>query len=443
VPTEGKRATVDIQGPARGERIRRFTLSVVSGPLRGLKWKSEEARVGVGSHQSNACVLDEPSVSRFHCELLADDAGLLVRDLHSKNGTQLDGVRVREAYAKSGSMLRLGQTVAQLQFGHQHGAMRLSEHDHFGALFGASVAMRAAFALLERAATSDATVLLEGETGTGKGAAAEAIHDASKRRAKPFVLVDCGALSPQLLESELFGHEKGAFTGALVRHVGAFEYAQGGSVFLDEIGELPLDLQPKLLNVLEKRKIRRVGSNEQLPVDVRIIAATHRDLREMVNRGTFRADLYFRLAVLRIAIPPLRAHPEDLLLVARAMLHAMAVPEVQVETLLTPDAVRRLKSATWPGNVRELRNYLERCVVLGATQPIAPELSEDGFGTPPETQLPLAQARARLVEQFEREYVQTLLRAHGGKVPEVARAAGVERGYVYRLMRRYGLKARE
>jgi two-component system response regulator GlrR len=433
--------TLEAAGHPHGTEVRRFTLQVVGGPLQGHTWKSSDSRSGVGSHSSNACVLAEPSVSRFHCELVAEGAGLRVRDLDSRNGTLLDGVQIREAFAKNGSTLRIGHTVAQIQFGHERAAIPLSEKDRFGSLCGGSPAMRAAFALLERAAASDATVLLEGETGTGKGAAAEAIHEGSARKAGPFVLVDCGAISPQLLESELFGHERGAFTGAISRRVGAYEHAQGGTVFLDEIGELPLDLQPKLLHVLEKKKIRRVGSNEFFPVDVRVIAATHRDLRELVNAGAFRPDLYFRLAVLRVPIPPLRAHIEDMALVARQLLGQLGASAAQADDLLQAEAIGRLQRASWPGNVRELRNYLERCLVLEAPQPLQ-EGGEELDAAPVDAALPLAQARARVVEEFERRYVKALLQAHSGKVPEAARAAGVERGYVYRLMRRYGLKAR-
>jgi len=434
--------TLDAPAHPKAQTVRRFRLTVVGGPLKGQTWTSSEARSGLGSHPSNACVLADSSISRFHCELLVEAAGLRVRDLESRNGTLLDGVRVADAYAKSGSSLRLGHTVAQLQFGTEQARLTLSESDHFGALRGRSTAMRAAFALLERAAASDATVLLEGETGTGKGVAAEALHEAGARQAGPFVLVDCGAISPQLLESELFGHEKGAFTGALSRHVGAFEHAQGGTVFLDEIGELPLDLQPKLLHVLEKRKIRRVGSNEHFPVDVRIVAATHRDLRELVNAGRFRPDLYFRLAVVRVFIPPLRAHAEDLPVVAQALLEGLGADPERIKTLLAPESLGRLQNAAWPGNVRELRNYLERCLVMDGEQPLG--LESAGEGAPAvDTDLPLAQARTEVVEAFERRYLQRLLGAHEGKVPEVARAARVDRGYVYRLMRRYGLKARE
>jgi two-component system response regulator GlrR len=434
--------TLDAPAYPRGPSVRRFTLNVVGGPSKGEVWRSVDVRSGLGSHPSNACVLADPSVSRFHCELVAESAGLKVRDLDSKNGTVLDGVRVCEAFAKSGSTLRLGHTVAQLQFGTEQTRLVLSASDHFGSLRGQSNAMRAAFALLERAAASDATVLLEGETGTGKGVAAEAIHESSARQAGPFVLVDCGAISPQLLESELFGHEKGAFTGALARRVGAFEHAQGGTVFLDEVGELPLDLQPKLLHVLEKRKIRRIGSNDFFPVNVRIVAATHRDLRELVNAGQFRPDLYFRLAVVRVFIPPLRAHMEDLPAVARVLLESLGAPAEQVKALLAPEAMLRLQHAAWPGNVRELRNYLERCMVMDGVQPLPMDGNPDGAGAG-DSELPLAEARSRLVEDFERRYVQRLLQANGGKVSEVARAAGVDRGYIYRLMRRYRLSAHE
>ncbi len=278
--------------------------------------------------------------------------------------------------------------------------------------------MRATFAMIERAAASDVTVLLEGETGTGKSQAARALHETSARSAGPLVTVDCGALLGSLLESELFGHEKGAFTGASERRVGAFEAAAGGTVFLDEIGELPIDLQPKLLRVLEAREVRRVEANAHRPVDVRIVAATNRDLRADVNAGRFRADLYFRLAVITIAMPPLRQRPEDLEALVDGLLVALHATPEEAALLRAPSQIARLQQAAWPGNVRELRNYLERCLVMRAALPLGEVASEaqtksDALSVDPSA--PYAVERDRVLAEFERRYFEALLRVHEGR----------------------------
>ena len=240
-------------------------------------------------------------------------------------------MQVKEAFLRAGSVLRLGGATLRFELVDGGNRLLISDRTAFGGMFGISAPMRASFALMERAAASDATVLLEGETGTGKGQAAEAIHQASARAKAPLIVVDCGAIPANLLESELFGHEKGAFTGAESRRLGAFEEADGGTIFLDEIGELPLDLQPKLLRVLENRQVRRLGGNVHRAIDVRVIAATNRDLRTEVNPGRFRADLYFRLAVVRITLPPLRERPEDLPLLVSRLLRRMGANEAMVE----------------------------------------------------------------------------------------------------------------
>jgi two-component system, NtrC family, response regulator GlrR len=313
--------------------------------------------------------------------------------------------------------------------------------DSFGELVGRSAAMRAALAVLERAAPTEAKVLLEGETGTGKSEAARALHAASRRRSGPLVVVDCGALSDQLLDSELFGHEKGAFTGAHARRIGALEEASGGTVFLDEIGELPLSLQPKLLRALEERQIRRVGSNAYRPIDVRVIAATHRDLGAEVTAGGFRADLYFRLAVVRVALPPLRQRAEDVPLIAERLLRGLGAGPSQLQHLLRPEHLGALSSADWPGNVRELRNHLQRCLVLGLTS--APERSPAPAAPDSHTvdpTIPYAVARRAALDAFERAYAGALLASQGGKVTAAAEAAGLNRVYLHKLLRRHGLR---
>jgi two-component system, NtrC family, response regulator GlrR len=430
-----------------------FRLSPLVRRFRLVGTTSFECTTGncqVGSHQSNDAVIDLPQVSRFHCEVRIDDQRPIVRDLGSTNGTFIDGVRVREGYLKPGSTLGLGHgpgaATLRFELDEKVSAVPLSQASRFGTLVGSSAGMRAAFAVFERAAKSDVTVLLEGETGTGKSRAAEAIHRGGARAERPFFVVDCGALPPTLLEAELFGHEKGAFTGAANRRIGVFEEAKGGTVLLDEIGEVPLELQPRLLRVLEDRVVRRLGQNQWLPVDVRIIAATHRDLREEVNSGRFRSDLYFRLAVVRTTLPALRDRPEDLPEIARTLLTHLGATAANHPGLFSAAFFTQLRAGSWPGNVRELRNYLERCLVFEGPVPMV----DDGATVGPTSnalamdwKLPLTEARKRAVDAFEKQYVEQLVARHQGKVAQAAVDAGVDRVYLYRLMRKHGLKAKD
>jgi DNA-binding NtrC family response regulator len=323
-----------------------------------------------------------------------------------------------------------------------------TQDDRFGRMVGKSAAMQTVFEVLNKASSSDATILLEGETGTGKEVSAEAIHKGSPRRDKPFLVVDCGAMPPNLLESELFGHERGAFTGAVSSRQGVFEAANGGTVFLDEIGELAVDLQPKLLRVLERREVRRVGTNNHVPVNVRLIAATNRSLREQVGSHKFRSDLYYRLAVVEVKLPPLRERLADLpALVEHIVRNLGAVDGEAMEAVRSSGFLGALAEHTWPGNIRELRNYLERCVAL---HDFAPPRGAGGAAPPipgPESAVnigqPLREAREAWVSTFERRYLEELLRQHENRVSAAARAAGVDRIYFYRLLWKHGLRQRE
>ena len=420
--------------PAVGS-VRGFQIRVLEGPAAGKTWESSGERCAIGSHESNDIVIDDPTVSRFHCEVEIAERGATLRDQQSRNGTTLDGVSILEAFLRGGSLIRIGNSVIRFQYVAKQNRVPISARTRFGGLIGSSVAMRTRFAMLERAAASDVTVLLEGETGTGKEGAAFALHAQSERAEGPFIVVDCGAIPANLLESELFGHEQGAFTGADSRRSGAFEEADGGTIFLDELGELPGELQPKLLRVLESREIRPVGATEYKKVDLRVVAATNRDLRSEVNDGAFRPDLYFRLAVVRIDIPPLRERPEDIAPLCRHLLAELGADESVVAKLSTPSFLGRLRQNTWPGNVRELRNYLERCLVFEEAMPLA-SLPQTGRGPIIDTSLSYADARKRVLRDFERHYVEALIKAHGGNVSAAARAAAVDRAYLYRLMRR-------
>jgi two-component system response regulator GlrR len=435
---EGRRTVAVADEHAAGAAVQRFQLDVVEGPASGTASESRGDSCAIGSHPSNDLVIDDPTVSRFHCEIRIDEGRACIIDCGSKNGVLVDGLMVRDAFLRGDALIRLGRSALRFHFSDERNPVALSDKLQFGSLVGRSAAMRAAFAVLERAAATDATVLIEGETGTGKEGAASAIHRASARRDGPFVIVDCSAIPPNLLESEFFGHEKGAFTGAQSQRIGAFEEASGGTLFLDEIGELPLDLQPKLLRVLEQREIRRIGSNSYHPVDVRVVAATNRDLRREVNEKRFRSDVYYRLAVVKVRLPALRERPEDVPLLVENMLATMKASANAVATLTTPEFIARVQYASWPGNVRELRNYLERCLVFEEPQPLV-EPSDDAR-SPIEIDLPLEEARQRVNHEFERRYVAALLERHGGKVAAAAEAAGVARGYFYRLVQRHRLR---
>jgi DNA-binding NtrC family response regulator len=327
------------------------------------------------------------------------------------------------------------------------GSGRIRTDERFGRMIGRSSAMQVVFDVLGRAASSDATILLEGETGTGKEVSAEAIHIGSNRREKPFLVVDCGAMPPQLLESELFGHERGAFTGAVASRQGVFEAASGGTVFLDEIGELSIDLQPKLLRVLERREVRRVGTNNHVPVNVRLVAATNRSLRDQVAAQKFRSDLYYRLAVVEVKLPPLRERLADLPLLVEHIVRGLGnVDPATLGRVRSPEFLEALARHTWPGNIRELRNYLERCVAL---RDFAPPRTTGSMSTVPGPESavnvgqPLREAREAWVSAFERRYLEELLRQHENRVSAAARAAGVDRIYFYRLLWKHGLRTRE
>ena len=418
----------------RGRAIRRFRVEIIDGP----QWAEPAPRCAVGSHPSNDLVIEDTTVSRFHCELAIADTLVRVRDLGSLNGTCAGPIQITDALVPGGTVLRLGNSDLRIHVDEQETELASSEHSSFGPLIGESDVMREVFSQLEKIAASDATLLVQGETGTGKEGVAEAVHDASARASGPFVVVDCSAIPANLLESELFGHEVGAFTGATERRVGAFEQASGGTLFLDEIGELPTELQPKLLRALESRVIRRVGG-KTVHCDLRIIAATNRDLRAEVNRGAFRADLYFRLAVVKVELPPLRERAEDIPLLVEHLLQRIGAAPHAITELTQRDFVAALAEASWPGNVRELRNHLEQCVVFGERRlPNTPRTPHPATNI--DASLPYDVARRQALDSFERGYVLALLERHEGNVMAAARAAGLNRAYLYRLLNRHGVR---
>ncbi len=433
--------------------VPRYRLVVVSGPDTGEGAISEDGRMTIGSAEGVTLRLSDPTVSRFHAELEATPQGIVIRDLGSTNGTHLGAAAVREVVVKSAVEIDVGRTRVRLFLGNERTTIPAAAGASLGGMLGGSAAMREVYNALERAAPTTAPVLITGESGTGKELAARAVHAGSPRAGKPFEVVDCGGLPPTLIESELFGHERGAFTGAMTEREGAFERADGGTIFLDELGELPLELQPKLLRALGEQEIRRVGAKRTRKIDVRVVAATNRDLRRQVNTGHFRADLFYRLAVIQVRMPSLRDRLDDLPLLVRGLLETIA-RERGLDAHVEPDAdlIESLARHTWPGNVRELRNYLEQLLILkvppsfmGEAQ-IAPRSSAlAATPTPFEglIELPLRSAKSELLERFERHYVARLLEQTGGNVAEAARRAGVDRVTLFRTIRRYGLRSEE
>jgi len=401
----------------------------------------KEAVVIGSSDGCDLCLQDE-SVSRRHARIDTRAKALRIVDLGSTNGTFVDHLQVREAMLPERARIRLGACVLDFEILPDIVRMQLSPRERFGPLHGHSPAMRALYALLEKASSSDAAVLIEGESGTGKELIAESVHQSSPRSGGPFIVVDCGALPANLIESELFGHEKGAFTGATTSRAGAFEEADGGTLFLDEIGELDKSLQPRLLRALDRKRVKRVGSSSYRDVDVRVIAATNRDLDQMVTTGEFREDLFYRLAVLRVYSPPLRDRIGDIEMLARHFLadwHHRNPGRPPFE--LTPKAIEAMERRPWHGNVRQLRNFVDRAATLASVDPEqlvteAPQSALQGI----DLESPYPVARTKWIDAFEREYVQHALDAAQGNVARAARERGIDRAHLFRLIKRHDLK---
>jgi DNA-binding NtrC family response regulator len=430
-------------GRARSVRFRRCRLSIVAGPDEGVVREFDADSIRMGARRENDLVLRDDRVSGLHCEIRLDPSGYRLRDLGSKNGTFLGGHRIVDAYVSPGAVVSVGET--KLRFDALDESVELPLHgaDRFGPLLGNSPKMRELFARIARVANSDATVLITGETGTGKELVSEAIHTAGNRKDKPFVVVDCAAIPPNLIESELFGHEKGSFTGATQTVQGAFERGHGGTVFIDEIGELALNLQPKLLRVLERREVKRIGGAKSQKVDVRVLAATNRDLATEVNQGTFREDLYYRIAVARLHVPPLRERREDVPLLVDHFLSSIPGAEEQRPG---PDVMDALSRHEWRGNVRELRNLVERAILMSepflpGTPGIPKSLARgpDEGALTVDVSIPYKEAKAALLEEFERRYITELLEKHQGNVSAAARAAGIDRMSIHKILNRRNL----
>jgi len=399
----------------------------------------------VGAHASCDLVLVDPQVSRRHAELAITTDGVRVKDLGSTNGTWWQGTKVGEVTVTAGSTIQFGNTPVRVSAGDAP-SLPPSDRDHFGEMAGQSVAMRELFAVLEMAAPTDATVLIEGESGTGKELAARAIHDASPRAPGPFVVVDCSGIAENLIDSHLFGHVKGAFTGAERDRKGAFVEAHGGTLFLDELGELPLAAQAKLLRVLEAQTVQPVGADRPIKVDTRVVAATHRDLSRMVQAKEFRFDLFYRLAVVHVALPPLRERLEDLPHLVATFYQRRGLDPGPIDG----DNLERMRRYAWPGNVRELRNALERAWALsGANNKfrelrlwLDPQAAAPQHAEVIDTSLPFKEAKERWNDHFERRYVSLVFSASSGNVTRAAEHAGLSRRHFRELLYKHGIVER-
>ena len=423
--------------------VRTLRVEVLAGPDAGRTLETEAEVLTVGTAPGNALCLTDDTVSRFHLELSGGERGITVTDLGSSNGTTSAGVRIERGVVTSGAELRLGNTRLSVSDG-DVSVVELYADDELGELKGKTELMRRLMAQVTTAAQSVVPVLVIGESGTGKELVARAVHQESPRARGPFVTLDCGALAPNLVASELFGHERGAFTGADRQHIGAFERATGGTLFLDEIGELPAELQPQLLGALERKRFRRVGGRSEIDVDVRIVCATNRDLRAEVNTGVFRLDLYYRIAVVVLRIPALRERASDIPLLVGHFLRECG-HDGAPEALIAGSVLEQLHAHRWPGNVRELRNWVEATVAMGESPPLSIHDPSGTSSQPGESELfalSYKDARRTVLEGFELRYVTHLLAAAGGNVAAAARTAQMDRTYLIKLVQRHNLRTR-
>lgn len=451
--------TIFVGNRPTARRLRKSRLVVVEGPEAGRTLVMDKEQITAGRSLLSDLVLTDKAVSGTHFSITAVDKGYVLKDEGSTNGTWYGDVRLREIWLKPGTLFRAGTTVLRFEPTDDIVTIELSDRDRFDQAIGTSVPMREIFANLERVAPSDLTVLIGGETGTGKEVIARAIHRHSRRKDRPFVVLDCSAIPKDLIESTLFGHEKGSFTGAVGQHRGVFEQADGGTIFLDEIGELDMSLQPKLLRVLENREVKRVGGGKSITVDVRVIAATNRELRRMVIEGGFREDLYFRLSVMQIELPPLRRRREDIPLLVEAFMgvaNARRAEQGQPPLQVSPEALKALGERPWPGNIRELKNMVERATsladgvmltradfMLGTEPPV--RLTQPGPVVEGElrflvdAQVAFKDAKQALLDRFEAMYLKALIEKHENNITRAGRTAGLTRYHLRELLKKHGL----
>ncbi len=430
------------QGATRARVLHWFVRGGVARTPDGHEIAIDVDPLVIGRDEGAQIRLSDPEVSALHCELRAVNEGVLVKDLGSTNGTFVGSVRIREGVVTTATEVLVGSTRITIEPTTGKQRVDVGYSDRFGDLVGSSPKMRRVFGVLEKVANTALSILILGETGTGKEVVAKSVHDASDRKGGPFVVLDCGSIPASLAESILFGHEKGVFTGATERKKGALAEAHGGTLFLDELGELPLELQPKLLRVLAERQVKRVGSNTTEPIDVRVLAATRRDLGVEMNAGRFRSDLFFRIAQVRVELPALRERLDDLPLLVAEICKRAGKPEAA--SIVDDWIERRLGSYDWPGNVRELVNVAQVAATLADTPEAIDDvltLARDSVADEPQRpQTAFAEAKRGSIASFEREYFTQLSRASKGNVSEMARQSGMERHHVRAYLRKYGIE---
>jgi len=417
---------------------------VIKGPDRGESVELRSKEVSFGSAPSCDLVLTDKTVSRRHLVAQPSGDSVILQDQGSTNGCFVQGSRFKEISIGHGAEFKLGRTLVKYLPDEEVVEPEPAEQSSFGSMIGGDVKMRQLFKLMSDIGQTDATCLIEGETGTGKELIAEEIHNHSNRRDGPFVVFDCGSVPRELIESALFGHLKGSFTGAHSDRKGAFAEAHGGTIFLDEIGEMLLDLQPSLLRVLDKKAVRRVGSNTYDKIDVRVVAATNRDLRAEVAQKNFREDLYYRLAVIRLSVPALRERGTDIPVLVEYFIRKFSPPGQILQ--VAPDDMLKLQRHSWPGNVRELRNVVERACLLSRGEYINLDDAFQEEAAPAlgiRTDLPFKEAKGQLVEMFEREYIVDLMRRHKMNLSAAAREAQIDRKHLRELIRKYDLDPRK
>lgn len=439
-------------------KVETCSLGIDKGDGQGFEQRFSKDVIRIGAHPRCDLIINDGTVSRFHCELLRSAEGYRLIDESSTNGTYIGKLKIREVFLYSGCEFQIGNTTISFSTELEEIAIEEAAENQCGPLIGGSSQMRTIYSLIQKVAPSDLSVVIQGETGTGKELVAQALHEHSRRADKPFVVFDCSAVPEHLIESELFGHEKGAFSGAFRQHAGVFEQADGGTLFLDELGELAISQQPKLLRALESGVIRRVGGEKTIKVDVRVISATNRDVEEMVKEQRFRQDLFYRLAKVQFQLPPLRERGRDILMIAEHFLERLNLQNIGYREVkgITPNAMHQLMSWNWPGNVRELRNVIERAFTFTERDMIhsadlstqlqtvqARQFEEFSTGNSIDFDIPdscsLKEAKERLISSFEKEYLQQLLEKHQNNISAVSREAGIDRRHVYRLMQKYEL----
>ncbi|MCK6550956.1 sigma 54-interacting transcriptional regulator [Myxococcota bacterium] len=457
--TKTREARVDER---RALTYKRCRVTVTVGPDAGKVIETEKDTIRIGSVDDNDVVVRDPAVSRYHLEVRKKAGEYTIVDLNSTNGTFVGSLRVKEATIRHRGEISIGDSSLLFEPLDTEVVLEPSGAERLDDIVGRSVPMREIYTVIERVAPTELTVLVTGETGTGKELAARALHKRSRRKSGPFVTLDCSALPPTLIESALFGHEKGAFTGADQAYAGVFERADGGTLFLDELGELPLELQPKLLRALERGEIQRLRGDKTIRVNVRVIGATNRDLNEMVQEGRFRGDLYYRLAVIRIQLPALRDRINDLPLIADEFFrrYGSELRETGAKAMrLGPGALGALERYTFPGNIRELVNILRRAAVFAQGDEIvvtdlpeevtglrgakgsAPAAPTSSSAVPmPDASVPFKDAKAKVLDAFERQYLEDLLVRHKQNISKAAREAGIDRRHLYRLLDKYEIQ---